>query len=193
MFHWFLIILNHPGLVKGHLSLTWKSVFVLLKMGVWNRKWEFAFGNGSSKIGVCFKLRPGQFGFFSLVGLTSVKARSLEDSCKEIGSCKHSTLIPLQRSTRTNSLDIKSATWKNNQSLYTNPYSCHFLDRFAQSGTIAQERLLLTNATYCQISVFHFQTLIFENRLPFSTKKTPIFNSNSDVPSKLLYISTQLF
>lgn len=162
-------------------------------MGVWNRKWEFAFGNGSSKIGVCFKLRPRLFGFFSLVGLTSVKARSLEDSCKEIGSCKHSTLIPLQRSTRTNSLDIKSATWKNNQSLYTNPYSCHFLDRFAQSGTIAQERLLLTNATYCQISVFHFQTPIFENRLPFSTKKTPIFNSNSDVPSKLLYISTQLF
>ena len=162
-------------------------------MGVWNRKWEFAFGNGSSKIGVCFKLRPRLFGFFSLVGLTSVKARSLEDSCKEIGSCKHSTLIPLQRSTGTNSLDIKSATWKNNQSLYTNPYSCHFLDRFAQSGTIAQERLLLTNATYCQISVFHFQTSIFENRLPFSTKKTPIFNSNSDVPSKLLYISTQLF
>ena len=193
MFHWFLIILNHPGLVKGHLSLTWKSVFVVLKMGVWNRKWEFAFGNGSSKIGVFFKLRPRLFGFFSLVGLTSVKARSLEDSCKEIGSCKHSTLIPLQRSTRTNSLDIKSATWKNNQSLYTNPYSCHFLDRFAQSGTIAQERLLLTNATYCQISVFHFQTPIFENRLPFSTKKTPIFNSNSDVPSKLLYISTQLF
>ena len=65
--------------------------------------------NGSSKIGVCFKLRPRLFGFFSLVGLTSVKARSLEDSCKEIGSCKHSTLIPLQRSTRTNSLDIKSA------------------------------------------------------------------------------------
>ena len=193
MFHWFLIILNHPGLVKGHLSLTWKSVFVLLKMGVWNRKWEFAFGNGSSKIGVCFKLRPRLFGFFSLVGLTSVKARSLEDSCKEIGSCKHSTLIPLQRSTRTNSLDIKSGTWKNNQSLYTNAYSCHFLDRFAQSGTIAQERLLLTNATYCQISVFHVQTPIFENRLPFSTKKTPIFNSNSDVPSKLLYISTQLF
>ena len=193
MFHWFLIILNHPGLVKGHLSLTWKSVFVLLKMGVWNRKWEFAFGNGSSKIGVCFKLRPRLFGFFSLVGLTSVKARSLEDSCEEIGSCKHSSLIPLQRSTRTNSLDIKSATWKNNQSLYTNPYSCHFLDRFAQSGIIAQERLLLTNATYCQISVFHFQTPIFENRLPFSTKKTPIFNSNSDVPSKLLYISTQLF
>lgn len=193
MFHWFLIILNHPGLVKGHLSLTWKSVFVLLKMGVWNRKWEFAFGNGSSKIGVCFKLRPRLFGFFSLVGLTSVKARSLEDSCKEIGSCKHSTLIPLQRNTRTNSLDIKSAIWKNNQSLYTNPYSCHFLDRFAQSGTIAQERLLLTNATYCQISVFHFQTPIFENKLPFSTKKTSIFNSNSDVPSKLLYISTQLF
>lgn len=193
MFHWFLIILNHPGLVKVHLSLTWKSVFVLLKMGVWNRKWEFAFGNGSSKIGVCFKLRPRLFGFFSLVGLTSVKARSLEDSCKEIGSCKHSTLIPLQRSTRTNSLDIKSATWKNNQSLYTNPYSCYFLDRFAQSGTIAQERLLLTNATYCQISVFHFQTSIFENRLPFSTKKKAIFNSNSDVPSKLLYISTQLF
>ena len=140
-------------------------------MGVWNRKWEFAFGNGSSEIGVCFKLRPRLFGFFSLVGLTSVKARSLEDSCKEIGSCKHSTLIPLQRSTRTNSLDIKSATWKNNQPLYTNPYSCHSLDRFAQSGTIAQERLLLTNATYCQISVFHFQTSIFENRLPFSTKK----------------------
>ena len=171
MFHWFLIILNHPGLVKGHLSLTWKSVFVLLKVGVWNRKWEFAFGNGSSKIGVCFKLRPRLCGFFSLVGLTSVKARSLEDSRKEIGSCKHSTLIPLQRSTRTNSLDIKSATWKNNQSLCTNPYSCHFLDRFAQSGTIAQERLLLTNATYCQISVFHFQTPIFENKLPFWTKK----------------------
>lgn len=186
MFHWFLIILNHPGLVKGHLSLTWKSVFVLLKMGVWNRKWEFAFGNGSSKIGVCFKLRPRLCGFFSLVGLTSVKARSLEDSCKEIGSCKHSTLIPLQRSTRTNSLDIKSAIWKNNQSLYTNPYSCHFLDRFAQSGTIAQERLLLTNATYCQISSFHFQTPIFN-------KKTPIFNSNSEVSLKFLYISTQLF
>ena len=175
MFHWFLIILNHPGLVKGHLSLTWKSVFVLLKMGVWNRKWEFAFGNGSWKIGVCFKLRPRLCGFFSLVGLTSVKARSLEDSCKEIGSCKHSTLIPLQRSTRTNSLDIKSATWKNNQSLDPVLYckgtktswqeltSLHeslqllFCRPLRTVWDIAQERLLLTNATYCQNSVFHFQ------------------------------------
>ena len=65
--------------LKGHLSLTWKSVFVLLKMGVWIRKWEFVFGNGSSKIGICFKLRPRLCGFFSHVGLTSVKARSLED------------------------------------------------------------------------------------------------------------------
>ena len=140
-----------------------------------------------------------------------MKARSLEDSCKEIGSYKHSTLIHLQRSTRTNSLDIKSATCKNNESLDPVLYckgtkasrqeltSLHeslqlpFCRPLRTVWDIAQERLLLTNASYCQNSVFHFQTPIFENKLPFSTKKTPIFNSNSDVPLKFLYISTQLF
>ena len=69
-----------------------------LKIGVCFVENGSFFENGSLKIGLCFKLRPRVYGFFSRVRLTSVKARSLEDSCKEVSSCKHNTLIPLQRS-----------------------------------------------------------------------------------------------
>ena len=154
-------------------------------MRVWNRKWEFAFGNGSSKIGVCFKLRSRLCGFFSHVGLTSAKARSLEDSCKEVGSCKHNTLIPLQRSTRTNSLDRKSATWKNNQSLDPVLY-CKGTKASRQELTSLHESLQLpfyrplrTVWDHCSRATVVDKQHILSISISHFRKQTPIFKKRN--------------
>ena len=42
------MIKSNTEVLKGHLSLTWKSVFVLLEIGFCFRKSEFVLQNGES-------------------------------------------------------------------------------------------------------------------------------------------------
>ena len=48
------MIKSNTEVLKGHLSLTWKSVFVLLKTGICFQKSEFVLQNGRGG-GVVFK------------------------------------------------------------------------------------------------------------------------------------------
>ena len=47
------MVKSNTEVLKGHLSLTWKSVFVLLKTGICFQKSEFVLQNGRG--GVVFK------------------------------------------------------------------------------------------------------------------------------------------
>ena len=157
------VIKSNTEVLKGHLSLTWKSVFVLLKTGICFQKSEFVLQNGRG--GVVFKNVVERFNY------CIVKRQfSNSDFLKQI---PWFTNADFWKQTPIFKLRVLKTNF-GFQSLI-------FGKKLPFTTLIYETKLLFSNSEFLK------QTLIFEKKFQFfkTKKKTTIFKSNLDVSLKL--------
>ena len=172
------VVKSNAEVLKGHLSLTWKSVFVLLKTGICFRKSEFVLQNG----GFVFKILAD-------CKILAFQNPEFKIFLERFNYC----IVKLQFS---NSDFLKQTPWFTNADFWKQTpifklrvlktnfgfQTLIFGKKLPFTTLIFETKLLFSNSEFLK------QTLIFEKKFQFlKTKKTTttIFKSNLDVSLKL--------
>ena len=185
------VVKSNTEVLKGHLSLTWKSVFVLLKTGICFRKSEFVLQNG----GFVFKI------------LADCKILAFQN--REFKILADFKILAFQNPEFKILADFKILAFQNPEFkifadfkilAFQNPEFKIFLERFNycivklqfSNSDFLKQTPWFTNADFWKQTPifklrvlktnFGFQTLIFGKKLPFTTLifETKLLFSNSE-------------
>ena len=163
------VVKSNTEVLKGHLSLTWKSVFVLLKTGICFRKSEFVLQNG----GFVFKI------------LADCKILAFQNPEFQIlADCK---ILPFQNR------EFKILAFQNPEfKIFLERFNYCFVKLQFSNSDFLKQTPWFTNADFWKQTPifklrvlktnFGFQTLIFGKKLPFTTLifETKLLFSNSE-------------